>query len=277
MYATTLALELTAFAAFVVLAVLVPYVRRKREFWTSRGVPVPHSRRAMATTLPGFRLDDRSLAAYRRGAGAAPVLGLHDAGQPCALACDVLVAAAAMADHGFAEPDVRRRVGTLVPVAVNADAIAAVLPAMAECVTELSTSLEAVANRRLTVVPWTEVRRCAAAVVATCVYGQPMVDSKVKAFAERCDEALSPSAGCPGYFASYDLRTDDRPTANVNIMRLLRAAAANKDKIDPGKTHRYKLSIMTTHPTLSPRSFNHFYLISNTYGLILVHYEKDTR
>lgn len=227
--AVTLAFELTAFAAFVALAVLVPYVRRKREYWTSRGVPVPRDRRSVAAALPGVRLDDRSLAAYRRGAGAAPLLGLHDAGRPCALACDALVAADATGGRGFADVDAA---GTLLPAAV--DAAAAALPAMAECAAELTTSLEAVANRRLTVVLWTEVRRCAAAVVATCVYGQPMVDSRVKAFAERCDEALSPSAaaaGCPEYFAAYDLRAG----AATDFVRLLRAAAADGDETDPGK------------------------------------------
>lgn len=243
MYAATLAFEMAAFAAFVVLAVLVPYVRRKREFWTSRGVPVSRDRRAMAAALPGVRLDDRSLAAYRRGAGAAPVLGLHDAGRPCALACDATVAADAAGDHGFADAATAAAVasaGSLVPAAVNADAVAAVLPVMAECAVELTTSLEAVANRRLTVVPWTEVRRCAAAAVAACVYGQPMVDSRMKAFADRCDEALSPSAraGCPEYFAGYELRAadGDRPAAGADFMRMLRAAAANSDRVtDPGE------------------------------------------
>lgn len=233
----TSAFEALAFVAFAVLVAVVPYARRKRSYWTGRGVRVVSDRRGMTTTLPGVRLNDRWLAGYRARAGpAAAVLGLHDSGRPCALACDVRVAAAALATDGFAEAD-GRDARSVVPSAVDADAMAAVLPAMAECVDELVTSLEAVANRRLTVSPWTEVKKCAATVVATCVYGLPMVHSQVDAFAEQCNKALPSSGGgrspatVADYFASYDLSSNDRAT--VNFKGLLRAAAAASKKISP--------------------------------------------
>lgn len=222
--------------ACVVIAVLiaaVPYVHRKRGYWTGRGVRSASGPRALAATLPGVRLDDRTMAARYRGEADA-VLGLHDGGRPCALACDVRVAAAAMSNDGFADAGAglsNRR--SLVPSVVDAQAAVAVLPAMAECVAELITSLEAVANRRLSVVPWTEVRHCAATVVATCVYGQPMIHSRVKTFAEHCYQTLSSSSpSISDYFARYDLSSS---TTSTNFKELLMAAAADNDDIGTGE------------------------------------------
>lgn len=239
----TLAFEVLAFVAFAVMAAVVPYVRRKRGYWTGRGVRVASGGRALAATLPGVRLDDRSLTRLYRDAAAA-VLGAHDGGRPCALACDKRVAAAAMANDGFADADRGRRPGagrrSLVPSVVDAQGMAAVLPAMTECVVELITSLEAVANRRLTVAPWTEVRQCAATVVATCVYGQPMIHSRVQAFAEQCDRALRAPSAVTDYFAAYDLSSDIK-SSSVDFKRLLTDAAATDcgDRIGSGKRSEY--------------------------------------
>jgi len=233
----TSAFEALAFVMFVVLVAVVPYTRRKRSYWTGLGVRMVSDWRGLTTTLPGVRLNDRSLANYRDRAGpAAAVLGLHDSGRPCALACDVRVAATALANDGFAETDGRDE-QSIVPSAVDADAMVVVLSAMTECVDELVTSLEAVANRRLIVSPWTEVKKCAGTVVATCVYGLPMVHSQIDAFAEQCNKALPSFGGrsrptVTDYFASYDLSSNDRMT---NFKGLLRAAAAASDKISPSK------------------------------------------
>lgn len=233
----TFVFEALAFVAFAVLVAVVPYARRKRSYWTSRGVRVTADRRALATTLPRVRLGDKLLARYRDEAGTDAMLGLHDSGRPCALACDIRVATAALGNDGFAEVD-GRNCHSLVPSTVDAEGVIAVLPVMSECVNELITSLEAVANRQLTVAPWTEVKKCAVTVVATCVYGQPMIDSRIKAFAEQCDKALrSPEA--TDYFTEYNLASDDRtslssPPSN-DFKRLFRTAAADSDKIDTGK------------------------------------------
>lgn len=235
----TLALEALAFAAFVVFAALVPYVRRKRNYWTGRGVPVAASESTLAA-LPGFRLDDRALARHRTEAVATsiPVVGVHDAGKPCALVCDVRVAMAALGNDGFAERDQRL---SLVPSVVDAAGVIAVLPAMTECVGELITSLEGAANRQLTVSPWSEVKKCSSTVVATCVYGQPMVDSRIKAFAEQCDKALSGRRGpadrpnATEYFTAYDLSANNELKA-VNFKQMLRVAAAEDDRITAGKS-----------------------------------------
>lgn len=244
----TLALEVLAFVAFAVLAVVVTYVRRKRGYWTSRGVRVASDRRALVATLPGVRLDDGSLGRlYRDAAATAAVLGVHDGGRPCALACDERVAAAAMANDGFADADRGRR-RSLVPSLVDAQGMAAVLPAMTECVVELITSLEAVANRRLTVAPWTEVRQCAATVVATCVYGQPMIHSRVKAFAEQCDRALRSPAAVTDYFAAYDL-SSDLESSSTDFKRLLMDAAAADcgDRIGSGKRNKHHTLLSIIH------------------------------
>eukprot|EP00102_Acyrthosiphon_pisum_P011687 XP_008180507.1 PREDICTED: uncharacterized protein LOC100574879 [Acyrthosiphon pisum] len=233
----TWTLEVLAFAIFVVVAAVVPYARRKRDYWMNRGVLAAAGYRLLVNTLPGIRLHDRSLSGHRNDAKAAgaAVLGLYDAGRPTVLACDIRVAAAAMANDGFAEVETRGgREMSLLPTAVDAGAVTAVLPTMAVCVAELITSLEAVANRRLTIVPWTEVKKCATTVVATCVYGQPMVDSRIKAFAEQCDKALSGASGRPtvtDHFASYDLSSDGRASSS-DFKQILRAAAADSDKID---------------------------------------------
>lgn len=235
----TWTLEALAFGTFVVLAVLVPYARRKRDYWTSRGLTAAAGYRSLANTLPGVRLHDRSLSRHRddgRATGAAAV-GLYDGGRPVALACDFRVAAAALGNDGFAEEGGRDT--SLVPSAVNAGSVTAVLPTMAECVAELITSLEAVANRRLTVSPWTEVKNCATTVVATCVYGQPMVDSRIKAFAEQCAKALSQGGGggrstVTDYFATYDLSLDGR-APSTDFKQIFRAAATDSDKIDAGE------------------------------------------
>nr|UOW66139.1 cytochrome P450 6UN1 [Rhopalosiphum padi] len=233
----TWTLEVLAFATFVVLAVLMPYARRKRDYWTSRGVLAAAGYRSLANTLPGVRLHDRSLSRHRDDAKAkgAAALGLFDGGRPVVLACDFRVAAAALGNDGFAEAKTTRDGETsLVPSAVDAGAVTAVLPTMAVCVAELITSLEAVANRRLTISPWTEVKNCAMTVVATCVYGQPMVDSRIKAFAEQCKKALSGGGGRPAvtdYFASYDLSSDGR-TSSTDFKQIFMTAATNSDKID---------------------------------------------
>lgn len=235
----TLTLEALAFGTFVVLAVLVPYARRKRDYWTSRGMPAAASYRSLANTLPGVRLQDRSLSRHRDDGKAAgfAALGLYDGGRPVALACDVRVAVAALGNDGFAEEGGRHT--SLVPAAVNTGSATAVLSTMTECVAELITSLEAVANRRLTVSPWTEVKQCATTVVATCVYGQPMVDSRIKAFAEQCGKALSPAGGggrpaVTDYFAAYDLSSDGR-APSTDFKQIFRTAAADSDKIDAGE------------------------------------------
>lgn len=240
-----LVFEAFAYVAIAVLFAAVPYVHRKRGYWTRRGVRSASGPRAMAATLPGVRLDDRTAAArYRDGPADDAVLGLHDGGRPCALARDVRVAAAAMSNDGFADAAAGRPNGrSLVPSTVDAQTVVAVLPAMAECVAELITSLEAVANRRLTVVPWTEVRQCAATVVATCVYGQPMIHSRVKSFAEQCYRTLSSSSSSSspsisGYFAGYDLSSSSQsPSSSTNFKQLLMAAAADNDDI--GGTGEY--------------------------------------
>lgn len=229
----SLLFEALTYAVLAVLIAAVPYVRRKRGHWTGRGVRPASGLRALAATLPGVRLDDRTVAAlYRDEADA--VLGLHDGGRPCALARDVRVAAAAMSNDGFADAAAvlsNRR--SLVPSAVDAQAVVAVLPTMAECAAELITSLEAVANRRLTVAPWTEVRQCAATVVATCVYGQPMIHSRVKTFAEHCYRTLS-SSSISDYFAGYDLSSSSS-SSSTNFKELLMAAAADNDDIGAGE------------------------------------------
>jgi len=202
-------------------------------------MPAATGYRSLANTLPGVRLHDRSLCPLRddgKAAGAA-ALGLYDGGRPVALACDSRVAAAALGNDGFAEEGGRDT--SLVPSAVDAGSATAVLPTMAECVVELITSLEAVANRRLTVSPWTEVKQCATTVVATCVYGQPMVDSRIKAFAEQCAKALSPAGGggrptVTDYFAAYDLSPDGR-SPSTDFKQIFRTAAAGSDKIDAGE------------------------------------------
>ncbi|XP_025205656.1 cytochrome P450 6a8-like [Melanaphis sacchari] len=234
----TWTLEVLAFATFVVLAVLMPYARRKRDYWTNRGVPVAAGYRSLTNMLPGFRLHDRSLSRHRDDAKAAgaTALGLFDGGRPTALACDLRVAAAALGNDGFTEAETTGgRETSLVPSAVDACAAIAVLPTMTVCVAELVTSLEAVANRRLTISPWTEVKNCATTVVATCVYGQPMVDSRIKTFAEQCDKALSDGGrGRPtitDYFASYDLSSDGR-ASSTDFKQIFRAAARCSDQID---------------------------------------------
>jgi len=229
-----------AFAIFVVFAAVVPYARRKRDYWTSRGVLAAAGYRSFFNTLPGVRLQDRSLTGHRNNAKAegAAALGLYDAGRPTALACDIQVAAAAMANDGFAEVEtIGSQEMSLLPSAVDADAVTTVLPIMGECVAELITSLEAVANRRLTIMPWTEVKKCATTVVATCVYGQPMIDSRIKAFEEQCDKALSGGGDRPtltDYFTSYDLSSDGR-VSTPDFKKILRLAAADNDKIDSGE------------------------------------------
>lgn len=229
------ALEMLTLVVFVAMAVGMPYVNRKRDYWTSRGVPVAPGRRALAAALPGVRLDDRTLTGYYRGD--ATVVGLHDAGRPCALACDVRVATSAMGNDGFAKlggADADDGCG-FMRAALDADTMAAVMPVMCECVTELVTSLEAMANRRLTVAPWSRVRKCAATAVATCVYGQPMIDSRVEAFRAQCDKALRSPDAVTDYFAAYGLPDDDDGLAQpLHIGRLLRKAAAEKN-LDPGK------------------------------------------
>lgn len=227
----TMALEVAMFVVFVAIAVGVPYVSRKRGYWTSRGVPVAPGRRALVTALPGVRLDDRSLSGYYRVD--ATVIGLHDAGRPCALACDVRVATSAMGNDGFAEPDADGG-PSFVRAVLDADTMATVMPAMHECVAELVTSLEAVANRRLTVAPWPRVRKCAATAVATCVYGQPMIDSRVEAFAVQCDKALRSPGAITDYFAAYDLSDDDGRAQSPHIKRSLRSAASDGN-LGPGK------------------------------------------
>ncbi|XP_022163875.1 cytochrome P450 6k1-like [Myzus persicae] len=233
----TWTLEALAFAIFVVFAAVVPYARRKLDYWTRRGLLAAAGYRSFASTLPGVRLQDRSLPGHRNDAKAAgaAVMGLYDAGRPTALACDIQVVAAAMANDGFAEVDTRGgQEMSLLPSAVDAGAVITVLPTMGVCVAELITSLEAVANRRLTIMPWTEVKKCATTVVATCVYGQPMIDSRIKAFAEQCDKALSGGSGRPtltDYFSSYDLSSDGRVSTS-DFKKILRSAAADSDKID---------------------------------------------
>lgn len=242
---SSFAVQALAFAAFAVLALVVPYARRKRGYWTGRGVPVAQGRRALAATLPGVGIDEGSLSRYRDeglAAGAA-VLGLHDAGRPCALACDVRVASAAFGNDGFAgeekEHDRQGPAKSLIPTVVDATGSLTVLPAMSECVTELITSLEGAANRGLTVVPYAEVKKCAARAVATCVYGQPMIDSRLVAFAEQCDKALTGGRRpvFTDYFAGYDVNTDDRKSSSMDFKRLLRAAIADDDRIGSGKCH----------------------------------------
>ncbi|VVC38578.1 Cytochrome P450,Cytochrome P450, E-class, group I [Cinara cedri] len=222
----TVALEVLAFLAFVVMAVGVPYVRRKRGYWTDRGVPVAGG--TLATTFPGVRLNERLLTSYFKHATAA-VVGLHDAGRPCALACDVRIAASAMGNDGFAEPGYRGAQDgcSLVRTVMDAETMATVMPVMNECVAELVTSLEAVANRRLTIAPWTRVRKCAATAVATCVYGQPMIDSRIEAFAAQCDKALKSPAVITDYFAGYGLSDDDGRAQPPHIKRLLHEASAD--------------------------------------------------
>uniref|UniRef100_A0A2S2R5A9 Cytochrome p450 n=1 Tax=Sipha flava TaxID=143950 RepID=A0A2S2R5A9_9HEMI len=225
-YLMTLALEALAFAVFVALAAVVPYVRRKRGYWTSRGVTVATGARALAATVPGIRLDEKSLARYRDKAAAATLVGLHDAGRPCALACDVRVAAAALGNDGFIEPLGRTGAGSLIPRVVNAETVTAMLPAMCEAVTELITSLEALANLRQTIGPWTYAKKCSITTVATCVYGQPMIDSRVNAFAEQCDKALQRPA-VTDYFTTYDLSSiSGRGASSTDFKQLLREAAA---------------------------------------------------
>lgn len=254
----TLAFNALAFVVFALLAAVVPYTRRKRSYWTERGVRAVSDRHGFAATIPGVRLDDTLLASYRDGAGTAvTVLGLHDSGRPCALSCDVNVAAAALSNDGFAEVACCND-RSLVPCTVDRDGAMAVLPAMTECVDELITSLEAIANRRLTVSPWTEVKNCAAAVVATCVYGLPMVHSQIKAFTEQCDKALQLTAGgrsarpvATDYFASYGLMSNDR-TSSTDFKRMLRAAAATSDKIGPGECG-FSLSVFHRACTINAR------------------------
>lgn len=233
----TFVFEALAFVIFAVLIVVVPYARRKRSYWTNRGVQVAAGRRALATTLLGVKLDDRSLARYRYEAGADALLGLHDSGRPCALACDIRLAVAALGNDGFTEVN-SRNCHSLVPTTVDAESVIAMLPVMNKCVNELITSLEAVANRQLTVAPWTEVKNCAVMVVATCVYGQPMIDSRIKAFAEQCDKALR-SPASTDYFTTYDLSSDDRTSYSSSpsndFKRLFQTAAADSDKINIGK------------------------------------------
>lgn len=236
----TWTLEVLAFTIFVVVAAVVPYTRRKRDYWTNRGVMAAAGYRSLANTLPGFRLHDKSLSGHlndAKAAGAA-VLGLYDSGRPTVLVCDIRVAVAAMANDGFAEAETKDGCEmSLLPSIVDAGAVTAVLPTMAVSVAELITSLEAVANRRLTIVPWTEVKKCATTIVATCVYGQPMVDSRIKAFAEQCDKALSGASSRPtitDYFASYNLSSDGR-ASSTDFKQILRAAAAYSDKIDAGE------------------------------------------
>lgn len=237
----TWSLEVLAFAIFILSAVVVPYARRKRDYWTSRGVPTAAGYRSFACTLPGIRLQDRSLSGHlndAKAAGAA-ALGLHDAGRPTALACDIMVAAAAMSNDGFGEVETRGgHEMSLLPSAVDADAVTTVLPTMAMCVAELITSLEAVANRRLTIMPWVELKKCATTVVATCVYGQPLIDSRIKAFAEQCDKALSGGGGRPtvtDYFASYNLSSSNGKESSSDLKTILRSAATSSEKIDAGE------------------------------------------
>lgn len=230
----SLSCEVLAFTAFAMLAAVVPYVNRKRNYWTSRGVRAASGPRALANTLPGVRIDDRSLTDRYADASAsdAALMGLHDGGRPCALTCDVRTAAAALANDGFA--DLENYGPSFVPFTVDAQGMIAVLPAMTECVVELITSLESRANRQITVEPWTEVRRCAAAVVATSVYGQPMIHSRVEAFERQCMRALSGGRRpvATDYFATYDLTTDCRSPTSTDFKRLLLETAA--DKTDSG-------------------------------------------
>lgn len=233
----TLVLEALAFVVFIALAVVVPYARRKRGYWTGRGVTAATGARALATTVPGVRLDGKMLPWYCDEAAAAnaAVLGLHDAGRPCALACDLRVAAAALSDDGFAEPANGGRNGrSAISRVVDADAVAAVLPSMNEGACELITSLEVVANYRQTIAPWPYAKKCSVSAVATCVYGQPMVDSRINAFAEQCDKALSSSLPRPAitdYFNTYDLSSTGHGAAapSTDFKRLLRAAAADQN------------------------------------------------
>lgn len=234
MYLMTWALEALAFAVLAALVAAVPYARRKRDYWTGRGVTVATGTRALATTVPGVRLDDGTLAQYRHQAAAATtaaVVGLHDAGRPCALACDVRVAADALGNDGFAEPHGRGG-DSLIPRTVDADVVAAALPTMNEGACELITSLEAVANLRMTIVPWTYAKKCSATTVATCVYGQPMVDSRINAFAEQCDRALSSSRpAITDYFAAYDLSSTvsyGGASPSTDFKRLLMATATDQ-------------------------------------------------
>lgn len=224
------AVEVLAFVAFVATVIGVPYVRRKRDYWTGRGVPVASGRHALAITLPGVRLDDRSLNGYYKDT-AASVIGLHDAGRPCALACDVRVAVSAMSNDGFAEPITGDADGGcgLVQTVLDAESIATVIPVMNECVVELVTSLEAVANRRLTISPWARIRKCASTTVATCVYGQQMIDSRMEAFAEQCDKALKSPLAITDYFAGYDLSDDDGRAQQSHLKRLFTKAATDRN------------------------------------------------
>lgn len=239
----TVAIEVLAFVAFVALAAIVPYFRRKRAYWINRGVRVPSADvHSLMATLPNFRLDDKRLGQYYSDCEkpTPAVLGMYDAGRACVMACDVRVATTVLGNDGFAEVDKRDDQKSLIPITVDVDAVIGVLPVMNECVGELITSLEAVANRRLTIVPWAEVRKCSATVVATCVYGQPMIDSRIKAFAEKCDKALlNGRHGCrptpTDYFEKYNLSSDDRASSN-DFKRLLRSAAEKNEKLpSPGE------------------------------------------
>lgn len=270
----TLAMEVLAFAAFVVLAAIVPYVRRKREYWTSRGVRVPSADgRTLMSTLPNFRLGEKRMGQYYRDCdkSTSAVLGIYDAGRPCVLACDLRVAAAALGNDGFAEVDNRDGRNSLIASTVDADAVIGVLPVMNECVVELITSLEGVANRQLTIVPWTEVKKCAATVVATCVYGQPMIDSRIKAFAGQCDKALlNRRPTFTKYFAMYDLLSDDRGLSN-DFKRLLRSAAEKNKKSPFGKfITLFLFCIIYSNLIIDISEENKFYIIHIGTALLLL-------
>ncbi|XP_050423629.1 cytochrome P450 6a8-like [Adelges cooleyi] len=227
---STLALESLAFAAFVVIAVLLPYVRRKHNYWTSRGVPVAAGQ-SVLTTLPVCRLDEKALTAYREVVVDAPVMGLHDAGKPCALACEVRVASVVLGNDSFVEDDGTSPAAgfSRIPNVLTEDAMYTLAPVMAECVAELTTSMEAIANRRMTVTPRANVKRCATIAVATCVYGQPIIDSQMKTFEDNCEQALrarrDPVATAK-HMSAYEEKT------SANCFKTILCKAANTETVD---------------------------------------------
>lgn len=192
MAVSILSFQTLSFIILTISMLIISLIRRKRNYWYSRAIPVAKGQSSLST-LPVCRLHEKDLTAHRNTIIGTPILGLYDAGKPCVLICDVNAASAILSNNDFAEDDtgaLQNHVPSKIPSVLTEDNMRVVVPAMAECAKELTISLEGLANRRMTIAPWAALKRCASNTVATCVYGESMIDSRMKAFEELSNVAI---------------------------------------------------------------------------------------
>ncbi|XP_050522629.1 probable cytochrome P450 6a18 [Daktulosphaira vitifoliae] len=226
---STLSFQALSLILFTLTILIVSLIRKKRNYWYSRAIPVAKGQ-SVLSTLPVCRLNEKHLTSYRNIAIETPIVGLHDAGKPCVLICDVQAASIVLSNDGFVEDTEISQAHThsKIPNVITEDNMQVVMPAMAECVKELAVSLEGLANRKMTIAPWAALKRCASNTVATCVYGETMIDSRMKAFEELCNVAMkyekTQTAG--KHLISYE------NALSANCIKTMLCKAANIDIVD---------------------------------------------